>query len=122
MEPIKGQLRRFLQAYVHDVANEGPNRQMQNPNLSPAHLTTLCTILGRINPYVNVFVHAANHLVANLVEEVHICIMDGRTSGNGDASCYNILMTNEVVMIILSESREVGNCNVIVQQRYGGGL
>jgi hypothetical protein len=28
MEPTKGQLPRLLQAYVHDAANEGPNRQM----------------------------------------------------------------------------------------------
>ncbi len=28
MEPAEGQLPRFLQAYVHDAANEGPNRQM----------------------------------------------------------------------------------------------
>jgi hypothetical protein len=68
MEPAKGQLPRFLQAYVHDVANEGPNRQMQNPNLSPAHLTTLRTILGCVNPYVNVFVRAADRFVANPVE------------------------------------------------------
>jgi hypothetical protein len=72
MEPIEGQLPRFLQAYVHDAANEGPNWQMQNPNLSPVHLMTLCTILGHVNPYVNVSVRATNCLVANLIEEVHI--------------------------------------------------
>jgi hypothetical protein len=26
MEPVQRQLPRFLQAYVHDAANEGPNR------------------------------------------------------------------------------------------------
>jgi hypothetical protein len=28
MEPVERQLPRFLQAYVHDATNEGPNRQM----------------------------------------------------------------------------------------------
>jgi hypothetical protein len=28
MEFAKGQVPHFFQAYVHDVANEGPNRQM----------------------------------------------------------------------------------------------
>jgi hypothetical protein len=86
---------------------------MQNPNLNPTHLTTLRTILGRINPYVNVFVHATNNLVANPVEEVHICITTGRTPGNEDVRCY-ILTAKEVAMIIHGEPKEVGNCYVIV--------
>jgi hypothetical protein len=31
-------------------------------------------------------------------------------------------MANEITMIIFGEPREVGNCDVIIQQRYGGGL
>jgi hypothetical protein len=115
MEPMEGQLPRFLQAYVHDSANEGLNRQMQNPNLSPTHLTTLRTILGHINPYVNVFVRVAERLITNPTEEVHICITDGRTSGNGNVCCYNVPTANEVAMIIHGESGEVGNRDVIVQ-------
>jgi hypothetical protein len=122
MEPAKGQLPRFLHAYVHDAANEGPNRQMQNPNLSPVHLMTLCAILGRVNPYVNVLVHVADRFAANPAEEVHICITAGRTLGNGDVHCCNIPTANEVVMIIPSEPGEVGNRDVIIQRRYGGGL
>ncbi len=122
MEPAEGQLPCFLQAYVHDAANEGPNRQMQNPNQSPVHLTTLRAILGRVNPYVNIFVHAADRLAANPVEEVHICITTGRTLGNGNLHYYNIPMANEVAIIIPSEPREVGNRDVIIQQRYGSGL
>jgi hypothetical protein len=83
---------------------------------------TLRTILGHVNPYVNVFVHAADHLVANPIEEVHICITTSRTSGNEDVCYYNVPMANEVTMIIPSKLREVGNRNVIVQRRYGGGL
>ncbi len=75
---------------------------------------TFCTILGRVNPYVNVFIRAANHLVANPIEEVHICITVGRTLGNEDVCSYNVLTTNEVAMIILSEPGEVGNHDVIV--------
>ncbi len=115
MEPIEGQLPCFLQAYVHDAANEGPNRQIQNPNLSPAHLMTFHTILGRINPYVNVFVCAADCLVTNFTKEVHICITAGRTLGNGDVHCYNVPMANKVAMIIYGEPKKVGNHNVIVQ-------
>jgi hypothetical protein len=122
MEPAEGQLPRFLQAYVHDVVNEGLHRQMQNPNLSPTHLTTLRTILECVNPYVNIFVRVVNRLAANPAKEVHICITIGRTSRNGNVHRYNIPMANEVAMIIPSKPREVGNCNVIVQQRYGGGL
>jgi len=116
MEPTEEQLPRFLQAYVHDVVNEGPNRQMQNPNLSPAHLTTFRTFLGRVNPYVNIFVHATNRLVANPVEEVHICITTGRTLGNGDVHRYNIPTANKVAMIIPGEPAEVGNRDVIIQR------
>jgi hypothetical protein len=79
-------------------------------------------ILGRVNPYVNVFVRATDHFVANLVEEVHICITTGCISGNRDVRCYNVPMANEVAMIIPSESGEVGNRDVIVQRRYGCGL
>jgi hypothetical protein len=89
---------------------------MQNPNLSPTHFTTLRTILGRVNPYVNVFIRAANHLIANPIKEVHICIIASRTPGNEDVDCYNVPMANEVTMIIPSEPREVGNRNVIVQR------
>jgi hypothetical protein len=95
---------------------------MQNPNLSPMHLTTLCTTLRRVNPYVNVFVRAADRLVANLAKEVHICITAGRTPGNGDVRHYNIPTTNKIVMIIPSKPGEVGNRDVIVQRRYGGDL
>jgi hypothetical protein len=115
MEPVERQLPRFLQAYVHDVTNEGLNRQMQNPNLNLAHLTTLCMIFGRVNPYVNVFVHVADCLATNLVEEVHICITAGRTSKNKNVHCYNIPMANEVAMIVHGELGEVGNHDVIVQ-------
>jgi len=95
---------------------------MQNPNLSLAHLMTLCTILGCINPYVNIFIRAADRLVANPTEEVHICITAGRTLGNEDVHCYNAPTTNEVAMIIPGKPGEVGNRDVIVQRRYGGGL
>jgi hypothetical protein len=122
MELAERQLPRFLQAYVHDAVNEGSNRRMQNPNLSLAHLMTLRTILGRVNLYVNVFVRAADHLVANLTKEVYICITVGHTLGNGDVHHYNAPTANEVAMIILGESGEVGNRNVIVQRQYGGGL
>jgi hypothetical protein len=116
MELVEEQLPCFLQAFVHDATNEGPNRQMQNPNLSPVHLMTLCIILGRVNPYVNIFVHEADRLVTNLVEEVHICITIGCTSRNRDVHHYNIPMVNEVAMIIPGEPGEVGNRDVIVQR------
>jgi len=95
---------------------------MQNPNLSSTHLMTLRTILGRVNPYVNIFVRVADRLVTNLIEEVHICITAGRTLGNGDVHRYNAPTANEVAMIIPGEPGEVGNRDVIVQRRYGGGL
>jgi hypothetical protein len=87
---------------------------MQNPNLSLTHLMTFCTILGRVNPYVNVFVRVIDHLAANLVKEVHICITTGHTPGNGDVCRYNIPTTNKVAMIILGEPGEVENRDVIV--------
>ncbi|CAK9273556.1 unnamed protein product [Sphagnum jensenii] len=95
---------------------------MQNPNLSLAHLTTLRMILGRTIPYVNVFVRVADRLVANPTEEVHICITAGHTSRNEDVRCYNVPTGNEVIMIIPGELGEVGNRDVIVHWRYGGGL
>jgi hypothetical protein len=122
MEPAEGQLPRFLQAYVHDAVNEGLNRQMQNPNLSSAHLMTLRTILERVNPYVNIFICVVDRLAANPTEEVHICITAGHTLGNGDVHHYNAPTTNEVAMIIPNKPGEVGNRDVIVQRRYGGGL
>jgi hypothetical protein len=64
---------------VHDAANEGPNQQLQNLNLSLAHLMTFRTILERVNPYVNVFVRVADRLATNPIKEVHICITAGRT-------------------------------------------
>ncbi len=87
---------------------------MQNPNLSPTHLTTLCTILGRVNPYVNVFVRAADCLAVILAEEVHICITAGRTPGYEDVRCYNVPTAKKVTMIIFGEPGEVGNHVVII--------
>ncbi len=107
---------------MHDMANEGLNQHMQNPNLSSAHLTTFCTILGHVNPYVNVFIRVTDRLAVNPVKEVHICITFGRTLGNRNVRCYNVLTANEVTMIIFGEPGEVGNCDVIIQRRYGGGL
>jgi len=95
---------------------------MKNPNLSLTHLTTLCMILGRINPYVNVFVRVADCLVANPIEEVHICITVSHTSRNENVHCYNVPTGNEVAMIILGEPGEVGNHDVIIHWRYGSGL
>jgi hypothetical protein len=83
---------------------------------------TLRTILRHVNPYVNVFVHVADRLAANPTEEVHICITASLTLGNGDVHRYNAPTANEVAMIILGEPGEVGNHDVIVQRRYGGGL
>jgi hypothetical protein len=84
---------------------------MQNPNLSSAHLTTLRTILGRINPYVNVLIRAIDRLTVNPSEEVHICIITSRTPRNGDVLRYNIPMANEVAMIIPSESGWKSRCH-----------
>ncbi len=100
---------------MHDAANEGPNWHMQNPNLSPVHLTTFRTILRRVNPYVNVFVRVVDRFIANPEEEVHICIIVGRTLGNEYVRHYNVPMVNEVVMIIPGSPGEVGNCDVIIQ-------
>jgi hypothetical protein len=80
------------------------------------HLTTLRTILGHVNLYVNVFVRATNHLVVNPSEEVHICITAGHTPGNEDLRHYNILTANKVAMIIPSEPGKVGNHDIIVQR------
>jgi hypothetical protein len=79
-------------------------------------------ILGRLNPYVNIFVRAADCLTANPVAEIHICITVGHTMGKGDVHRYNVPTTNEVAMIIPGKPRKVGNHNVIIQRRYGGGL
>jgi hypothetical protein len=95
---------------------------MQNFNLSSMHFTTLRTIFGHVNPYANVFVRAIDHFVANPAKEVHICITASRTPWNEDVRCYNVPMANEVAMIIPGEPREVGNCDVIIQRWYGGGL
>jgi hypothetical protein len=64
-------------------------------------------ILGCINPYVNIFVRATNCLIANPIEEVHICITTSCTPENGNVRHYNVPTTNEVAMIILGKSEEV---------------
>ncbi len=83
---------------------------------------TLHTILERVNPYVNAFIRAADHLTVNPAEEVHICITAGRTPRNGSVRHYNVPTANKVTMIIPSEPGEVGNRDIIVQRRYGSGL
>jgi hypothetical protein len=123
MEPEEGQIPRFLQAYVYDMANEVQNRQLQNPNLRPENLMALRDLLGQVNPYVNVFVQAANRIVTNPEEEVRVVITVGRNHGEEvDPRRYNTPLANEVAMILPGESGEVGNRDVIVQRRYGGGL
>jgi hypothetical protein len=77
-------------------------------------LTTLRTILRRINPFVNVFIRAADHFATNPVEEVHICIIAGRTPRNRDVRHYNVLSANDVAIIIPNKPGEVENRDVIV--------
>ncbi len=89
---------------------------MQNPNLSLTHFMTLHTIFRRVNPYVNIFICAANHFTANPAKEVHICITSSCTLGNEDVRRYNVPMTNEITMITSGELKEVGNCDVIVHR------
>jgi len=123
MEPEKGQILRFLQAYVYNTANEMQNRQLQNPNLRQEILMALKDLLGQANPYVNIFVRAANRIVANPEEEVRVVITAGRNHGEEvDPRWYNAPLADEVTMILLGELREVGNRDVIVQRRYEGGL
>ncbi len=80
------------------------------------HLTTLRTILGRINLYVNVFIHVVDRRTVNLAKEIHICIIARYTPENGDVHRYNIPTENEVTMIILGEQGEVGKHDVIIQR------
>jgi hypothetical protein len=123
MEPEKGQIPRFLWAYIYDTANEVQNRQLQNPNLRQENLMALRDLLGQVNPYVNIFIQVANRIVANLEEEVKVVITAGRNHGEEvDPRRYNAPLADEVAMILLGEPGEVGNRDVIVQRRYGGGL
>jgi hypothetical protein len=79
-------------------------------------------LLGQVNPYVNVFVQAANRIVANLEEEVKVVITAGRNHGEEvDPRWYNAPLADEVTMILPGEPGEVGNRDIIVQRRYGGG-
>jgi len=55
------------------------------------HFMTFRTILGCVNPYVNVFICVTNRLAANPAEEVHICIIAGYTPGNGNVCHYKSL-------------------------------
>jgi hypothetical protein len=115
MEPEEGQIPRFLQAYVYDMANEVQNRQLQNPNLRQENLMALRDLLGQVNPYVNIFVRAANRIVANPEEEVRVVITAGHNHGEEvDPRRYNAPLANEVAMILPGELREVGNHDVIV--------
>jgi hypothetical protein len=83
----------------------------------------LMDLLGQVNPYVNVFVQASNRIVANPEEEVRVVITVVRNHGEEvDPHRYNAPLANEVAMIFPGESGEVGNRDVIVQCRYGGGL
>jgi hypothetical protein len=80
-------------------------------------------LLGQVNPYVNVFIQARNCIVANLEEEVRVVITARRNHGEEvDPRRYNAPLADEVSMILPGEPKEVGNHDVIVQRRYGGGL
>jgi hypothetical protein len=104
MELEEGQFPRFLQAYVYDTANEVQNRQLHNPNLCQENLMALRDLLGQVNPYVNVFVQAANRIVANPKEEVRVVITAGRNHGEEvDPRRYNAPLADEVAMILLGE-------------------
>jgi hypothetical protein len=123
MEPKEGQILQFLQAYIYDTANEVQNRQLQNPNLRQENLMALRDLLGQVNPYVNIFVQAANRIVANPEKEVRVVITAGRNHGEEvDPRRYNAPLADEVAMILPGELGEVGNCDIIMQHRYGGGL
>jgi hypothetical protein len=80
-------------------------------------------LLKQVNPYVNIFVQTSNRIVANPEEEVRVVIIVGHNHGEEvNPRRYNAPLANEVAMILPGEPREVGNRNVIVQRRYGGGL
>jgi len=80
-------------------------------------------LLGQVNPYVNIFVQAANRIVANPEEEIRVVITAGRNHGEEvDPRRYNAPLADEVAMILPGKPGEVGNRDVIVQRQYGGGL
>jgi hypothetical protein len=123
MEPEDGQIPRFLQAYVYDATNEVQNRQLRNPNLSQVTLMAIRDILGRYNLYVRVFEHAADRLAAHPAEEVRVALTAARNHGTEmDPRQYNAPMADEVAMILPGDPGQIGNCDVIVERRHGGGL
>jgi hypothetical protein len=74
-------------------------------------------LLGQVNPYVNVFVQAANRIVANPKEEVKVVIIARHNHGEEvDPRRYNAPLADEVAMILPGEPMEVGNRDVIVQR------
>jgi len=123
MESEDGQIPRFLQAYVYDAANEVQNRQLRNPNLSQVTLMAIRDILGRYNLYVRVFERAADRFAAHLAEEVRVVLTAARNHGSEmDPRQYNAPMADEVAMILPGDPGQIGNRDVIVERRHGGGL
>jgi hypothetical protein len=123
MEPEDGQIPRFLQAYVYDVANEVQNRQLRNPNLSQVTLMAIRDILGRYNPYVRVFERGVDRLATHPAEEVCVVLTTVRNHGSEmDPRQYNAPMADEVTMILPGNPGQIRNRDVIVERRHGGGL
>jgi hypothetical protein len=123
MEPEDRQIPRFLQAYVYDMANEVQNCQLRNPNLSQVTVMAIRDILGRYNPYVRVFERAADRLATHPAEEVRIVLTAARNHGSEmDPRQYNAPMADEVAMILPGDPGQIGNRDIIIERRHGGGL
>jgi len=86
-------------------------------------LMAIHDILGRYNPYVRIFERAVDCLVAHPAEEVCVVLTVARNHGSEmDPRQYNAPMADEVAMILPGDLGQIGNRDVIVERRHGGGL
>ena len=101
IEPAAGPPARFLHAYVYDPESEVALRQQRISQLESFKMDLLRDMLGRMNPYVQVFSWAADRLAADASGDLNIVLTASRNRvDEQDPRRYNLPTADEMAMII----------------------
>ncbi len=113
--PEVGDEPKFSQMLIYDVNNELHNRMKWNDTLQESIMEQLQTMLHEVNPYIEVYKHAAEAMneAGAKACDVRLVLKDtGR-----DPRRYNLPTTSDVAVILPGSGEEPGNRDIVLYRR-----
>ena len=115
-EPSEGEDGKFAQIYFFEKERQTERRNEIFPDLEPENLNRLRDVLGRINPYVQLYKHA--YETGENVDDYKILFKNAQ--GNQHPGRYNTPTVAEVGCVLVeSGDEENTNRDVIINRRGG---